>query len=133
MSVQITTAMTDGFRSNVELLLQQKGSKFRSTVRNESQMNEFEYFDRLKPTAANEITNRHGDTVLVNTQHDRRRLHLRDFDWADIIDRQDDIRTLADFRSPYAMNGAMALGRSQDDVIISNIFGTAFSGRSGAT
>lgn len=133
MSDQITTSMTNGYRSNVELLLQQRGSKLRSTVRNETQANEFEYFDRLKPTAANEITDRHGDTVLVNTQHDRRRVHLRDFDWADIIDKQDDIRTLADFRNPYAMNGAMALGRSQDDVIISNIFGAANSGKAGAT
>lgn len=133
MSQFITTSLTNGYRSNVELLLQQKGAKIVRTVRRENQMNEFEFFDRLKPTTANEITDRHGDTVLVNTVHDRRRVHLRDFDWADLIDRQDDVRSLADFTSPYAMNGAMALGRSQDDVLIPAFFGNAISGKTGQT
>ena len=58
---------------------------------------------------------------------------MRDFDWADLIDRKDRIRTLIDPTSPYAQNAAFALGRSMDDVIIENMFGTAYTGKTGAT
>jgi len=58
---------------------------------------------------------------------------LRDFDWADLIDRKDRIRLLIDPTSPYAQNAAFALGRSMDDVIIENFFGTAYTGKTGAT
>jgi len=133
MSNQITTAFVQSYRSNVEFLLQQKGSILRPWVRNETQSAEFDFYDRIGPTAAVEVLTRHADTPLIETPHDRRRVHLRDFDWADLIDRKDLIRTLIDPTSAYSQNAAFALGRSQDDVIIENIFGTAFTGKTGAT
>ena len=133
MSAQITTSMVSMYRSNVDLLLQQKGSVFRPWMRQEVQDSEFEFYDRIGPTAAVEVLTRHADTPLVETPHDRRRCHLRDFDWADLIDRKDKIRTIIDPTSAYAQNAAYALGRSQDDVIIENMFGTAYTGKTGAT
>lgn len=131
MSVQITTAMVQGYRGNVEMLLQQEGSLLESTVRNETQAVEYDYYDRVGATEANEITDRHGDTTYNNTPHDRRQVGLRDFDWADLIDKADRIRTIANMDSPYASSGAMALGRKKDDVIISAFFGTAKTGKTG--
>ena len=133
MSVQITTAFVQHYRANVEFLLQQKGSKLRPFVRVEPQNAEFDFYDRIGATTAQEITTRHSDTPLVSTPHDRRRVALRDFDWADLVDRPDRLRTLIDPTSPYAMNAMWALGRSMDDVIIENAFGDAFSGKTGAT
>lgn len=133
MSVQITTAFVQHYRANVEFLLQQKGSKLRPFVRVEPQNAEFDFYDRIGATTAQEITTRHSDTPLVSTPHDRRRVALRDFDWADLVDRPDKLRTLIDPTSPYAMNAMWALGRSMDDVIIEMAFGSAWSGKTGAT
>ena len=133
MSNQITTAFVQQYKANVEFLLQQKGSIMRPYVRNETQNAEFQFYDRIGATAAVEVLTRHADTPLIETPHDRRRCHLRDFDWADLIDRKDRIRLLIDPTSPYAQNAAFALGRSLDDVIIENMFGTAYTGKTGST
>ena len=133
MSINITTAFVNQYRANVEHLLQQKGSRLRPFVRMETQNAEFEYYDRIGSVDAVEVTSRHSDTPLISTPHDRRQVSLRDFDWADMIDRTDRIRLLIDPASPYAQNAAWALGRKMDDVIIENAFGTAYSGKTGST
>ena len=133
MSINITTAFVNQYRANVEHLLQQKGSRLRPFVRMETQNAEFEYYDRIGSVDAVEDTSRHSDTPLISTPHDRRQVSLRDFDWADMIDRTDRIRLLIDPSSPYAQNAAWALGRKMDDVIIENAFGTAYSGKTGST
>lgn len=133
MSVQITTAFVQQYKSNVEHLVQQKGSRLRPYVRVESQNAEYDFYDRIGATTALEVTGRHQDTPLVNVPHDRRRVSLRDFDWADLIDRTDRIRLLIDPTSPYAQSAAFALGRKMDQVIIESAFGNAFSGKTGAT
>jgi hypothetical protein len=50
-----------------------------------------------------------------------------------MIDDQDKLRMLIDPTSPYAINGANALGRSLDDIIISAALGTAQTGENGST
>ena len=133
MSIQVDTALVQAYRANIEIKFQQMGSRLRPTVRNESQKAEFDFYDRIGPTDAIEVTSRHGDTPLVSTPHDRRRVGLRDFDWADLIDNKDKIRMLADPTSSYVTNAVMALGRAMDDVIISAAFGTAYTGKTGST
>ena len=132
MSTQITTAFVNQYRANVEHLLQQKGSKLRPFVRVESQKAEFEYYDRIGSVDAVEVTSRHSDTPLISTPHDRRQVSLRDFDWADMVDRTDRIRLLIDPASPYAQNAAWALGRKMDDIILESAFGTAKTGKTGS-
>jgi len=100
---------------------------------NETQNSEFKFFDRVAQVAAQEITTQHGDTEYVNTPHDRRRLQLRHFDVADLIDRKDKVQMLADPTNSYAKSQAMALGRRMDDSIIEAYFGNANSGKTGAT
>jgi hypothetical protein len=102
-------------------------------VRNETQASEYEFYDRIGATEAQEITGRHQDTPLVSTIHDRRRVGLRDFDWADLIDRQDKLKMLMDPTSAYAVNAVNAMGRKKDDVIIEAAFGTSYSGKTGST
>lgn len=133
MSLHIDLAMVNAYKANVSLLVQQKGSRLRNAVRVESQNAEFEFYDRIGATEAQEITGRHQDTPLMSTPHDRRRVSLRDFDWADLIDRQDKLRMLMDPTGPYAQNAVFAMGRKMDDLIIESAFGTAYSGKTGAT
>lgn len=133
MSFQVDTALVQTYKSNIEVQFQQRGSRLRSHCREESQNAEFDFYDRIGPTDAIEVTNRHGDTPLVSTPHDRRRVALRDFDWADLIDKKDKLRMLADPQSAYTVNAVYALGRKMDDVIIEASTGTAYTGKTGSS
>ena len=133
MSTQVDTALVNQYRSNIEIQFQQKGSRLRRAVRNESQNGEYAYYDRIGPTSPSEITTRHADTVLVDTPHTRRRVALKDYVWADMIDDQDKIRMLADPTSSYVMNAVHSFGRQMDDDILAAAVGNAYSGKAGGT
>ena len=133
MSTQITTAFVQQYRANVEHLLQQKGSRLRPYVRVETQNAEFDFYDRIGATSAQEVTGRHQDTPLVNVPHDRCRVSLRDFDWAELIDRPDRIRLLIDPTSPYSQNASFALGRKMDEIILEAMFNSVSTGKTGSS
>jgi len=67
-------------------------------------------------------TTRHGDTPIVSTPHDARWVYPVDYEWADLIDPQDELRAIASFESSYVQNGANAMRRAQDDEFLSAIF-----------
>jgi hypothetical protein len=127
MSNQITTAFVQQFSDNLIMLAQQKGSRLRDAVMNKLVTGDAAYFERIGPTDAQLRTTRHGNSPQVDTPHSRRRVTLADYEWGDLIDRQDEIRMLIDPKSPYAMNAAMAMGRKMDDLIISAATGSATS------
>jgi hypothetical protein len=56
-----------------------------------------------------------------------------DYEWADMIDDQDKLRMLIDPTSPYAINGAYALGRAMDSLIITAALGDSKTGENGTT
>ena len=133
MSSQITTAFVQQYSNNVAMLSQQKGSLLRRSVDVESVIGKNSFFDQVGVATAVKRTTRHGDTPQIDTPHSRRRVSLVDYEYADLIDNQDKIRTLIDPTSSYAMAAAYALGRAQDDEIISAISGTSYTGETGST
>lgn len=133
MSQEITTAMVEQYKANVDMLSQQKGSRLRNAVRNETVVGENAYFDQIAATTAQLKTTRHMDTPQTDTPHARRRVSIADYVWADFVDKEDLIRTLIDPTSPYAINAVNAFGRSIDDVIIAAARGTAYTGKAGGT
>jgi hypothetical protein len=133
MSVEITTAFVEQFRANIDLLSQQKDSRFMGKIRMESQVGESGFYEQIGETAALERTSRHADTPRVDTPHARRRVTLRTFEWADLIDKADKVRMLIDPTSSYAQSAMMAMNRSRDDIMIEAALGTASTGKSGGT
>ncbi len=133
MSNLITEAFVQQYRSNVQHLYQQKGSKLRGTTRAVTVNAKRHYFERLGATAAVKKTVRHSDTPLVNSQHSRRMVEMTDYEWADLVDQTDKIRMLISPESEYAMNAASAFGRAYDDAIIEAFAATAYSGETGGT
>jgi hypothetical protein len=130
----ITTWMVKQFGSNVEFLVQQKGSRLRDAVRMESGVTgEDAYFDQLAPTTAVKKTTRNSDTPLVKSDNRRRRVSLSDYEWADLVDKEDKLKTIIDPQNSYAVNAAYALGRSIDSEVISAFNGTAYTGKTGST
>ena len=67
MSVQITTAFVEQYKSNVFHLAQQKGSRLRDAVRTETVTGKSHFFERIGDTAALKRTSRHSDTPRVDT------------------------------------------------------------------
>jgi hypothetical protein len=57
----------------------------------------------------------------------------RTFDWADMIDKPDQVKMLGDMTSAYARTGAAALGRQMDRLILAAARGTAMTGVAGGT
>lgn len=133
MSNQITTAFVQQYSSNVKMLSQQKGSLLRGCVDSETVNGKHAYWDQVGVATAVKRVSRHSDTVHSNTPHQRRRCSLVDYEYSDLIDQQDKIRTLIDPTSSYALAAAYALGRAMDDEIIAAATGTAYTGETGST
>lgn len=130
----VTTAFTEQYSALVYMLSQQKGSKFRNLVRNETlSSSRNAYFERLGTATAQEITTRHGDTPLNEIPHSRRRLTPADYNTATLLDNADQLKMLIDPKSPYAIAQAMELGRIIDDVIITAALGSVSTGQTGGT
>ena len=132
MSSQITTAFVQQYSANIQMLSQQMGSLLRDKVRLESVVGKNAFFDQVGKVTAVLKTSRHADTPQIDTPHSRRRVSMVDYEYADLIDNQDKIRTLIDPTSSYALAAAYAIGRAMDDEIISAVSGTAFTGETGS-
>ncbi len=133
MSSQITTAFVQQYSNNVQMLSQQKGSLLRNAVDAETIVGKNAFFEQVGQATAQKRVSRHSDTPQIDTPHSRRRVSMVDYEYADLIDKQDQVRTLIDPTSSYAQAAAFALGRAMDDEIITAVSGTAFSGETGST
>ena len=133
MSSTITEAFVQQYSNNIQMLSQQKGSLLRGVVDVESVVGKHAYFERIGQVSAQKRVSRHSDTPQIDTPHSRRRVSMSDYEFADLIDQQDRVRTLIDPTSQYALAAAYAMGRSMDDEIISAVAGDAFGGETGST
>ncbi len=134
MSVEVPTHFVQQYKNNVELLVQQMGSRFRRAVSTDTYTGKAgKAIEQVGPVTAQKKTSRHADTPLISTPADARWVFPIDYEWADLIDTQDKLRMLIDPTSAYAMNGAMAIGRAMDDEIISAFFATSKTGENGTT
>lgn len=131
---EITVAFVQQYTTNVQLLLQQRGSKLRDFCTMGAYTGKAaKVVEQIGAVTAQKKTSRHSDTPLISTPHDARWVYPDDYEWADMIDDQDKLRMLIDPTSPYAVNGAYALGRSLDDAIIAAALGTSKTGENGST
>ena len=132
MSQQITTAFVQHYSANVQMLSQQMGSRLRDAVRLETVVGKNAFIDQIGSVTAQLRSSRHADTPQIDTPHQRRRLSIASYEFADLIDDQDKVRMLIDPTSSYAQAAAAAMGRAMDDVIIAAALGTASTGETGS-
>ena len=132
--MSINTVLVKQFNANIALLSQQKGSKLRNAVYSKTGVvGEDTYLDQLKKSEAKTKTTRNADVEYVNSDFDRRKISLVDKYWADLIDKEDKLKMLADPTSEYVQNAVYALGRAIDDAIITAAFATAYYGKTGTS
>lgn len=134
MSVNVNNAFVQQYSTNIQMLLQQQGSRLRGAVQNYSFQGKAasmaEQFGQVSPVRNQ---SRHSDTPLISTPQDKRWIYPNDYDWADLIDSQDKLRMLIDPSGPYTMAGVWAMGRAIDDEIISGFFNANNTGENGTT
>lgn len=135
MSQNIPTHYAQQYASNIELLLQQKGSRLRDTCTpmSVSGAKAAVPVDQLGKVEATKRTTRYPTLVPADTPTDRPWVYPSDYDWNDLIDSIDKLRVLTDPQSSYVTNGTYAMGRSQDKEIIAAFFADRKTGESGAT
>lgn len=136
MSTEIGTAFAQKFTSNVELKLQQKTSRLSGSVTIVpcSGVKQGQVVQQVGSAAAVKRTTRHADTPILNTPHDARWVFPEDYQWGDLIDNEDAIKTLASFDSPYSQVAAASLNRAKDIEIMAAFFSdTTKTGETGGT
>lgn len=126
MSFQITENFVQQYGNNFRILYQQKLARLRPWCQIESGIvGQSKSVERLGKAEAYDITSRHADTKFVETPHSRRWIDLQDKGWADLIDKLDKVRLLADPTNGYSSLAMDALNRQIDDVILAAARGNA--------
>lgn len=134
MAFQITTAHVEQYISNVDLLLQQRGSRLRRGVSVDNEVvGKRKFYEQIGTIEAVARASRHSDTPLTPHPHARRALDLITYEAADLIDDDDKVRMLIDPESSYSQSMANAMGRQIDRAIITAATGTAITGVAGGT
>jgi len=128
MANTISKAFVQQFQDNLIHLAQQKGSRLRMCVNEQSVTGEKFNFERLGTVAAVAKTSRHTNTPVLDVPHSRRTASMSDYHWADLIDNEDKVRMLVTPESHYAKSGANSMARAIDDLIITAATGAATDG-----
>lgn len=135
----IDTAFVKIFHDNVQLALQQKGSRLRNCVTVDTLHGEEGYYDFLLKdddvtTLTDDFTSvatMHPDTVITEPQWMRRKVTGQYLTKAYLIEKKDKIRLLADPTNAYVQAIAYAMGRKIDKLIINAATATAYTGKDG--
>jgi hypothetical protein len=126
MSENLPQLFTTQFSTNMELLLQQMGSKLRGKVREGFHMGRMASpINQIGAIAAPAPAGRFQPLNRTDASMDRRWCFPQDTEIQQLIDSFDELRTIVDPKSFYVTNAANAIGRAWDDCIITNATGTA--------
>lgn len=129
MSENFINLATTQFSTNLELKLQQMGSKLRGKVsegshvgKQASPIQQVGAIQMLSPAGRFSPKNR------TDASFTRRWVFPQDKELDQLIDSFDELKTIVDPKSKYVENAAMAAGRAWDDCIIASAFATAYTG-----
>ena len=127
MSNEISKAFVQQFSDNFIHLIDQEGSMLKDKVRIKEVTGKYAHFDRIGRGNVYEKTGRHADLTYNDTPNSRRRIVLKDYQWADLIDEEDEVRMLIDPKSDYARAAAAQMGIKFDQILIEALNGNASS------
>lgn len=119
MSENLVNLFTTQFSTNLELKLQQKGSKLRGKVREGSHVGkQAAPINQIGAIALRTPPGRFAPMGRVDADFTRRWVFPIDGDLPQLIDSFDKLRTIVDPQSEYLTNATNAVGRAWDDEII---------------
>jgi hypothetical protein len=122
------------YSTNIQLLLQQQGSRLRNALMTGSHVGQQACpVNQVQAITANKVVARFAPMSRVDAILDRRWVFPVDYDLPQLVDSFDMLRLIADPTSSYVQNAVNAIGRAMDEEIITAFFGTAKTGQEGAT
>lgn len=122
------------FATELNLLLQQKGSKLRGAVTEGHYVGkQASPVDQIGAVEAQVVTNRFAPMGRVDAPTDRRWVFPTDYDLPQLIDSFDKLRMITQPESKYMTNAVYAMGRAMDRVILNSFLTTNYTGESGGT
>jgi hypothetical protein len=134
MSINLPSFYVQQYATNIQLLLQQKGSNLRPFVMSGSHVGkQASPVDQIAAVAMQAVSGRFQPMGRVDAAVDRRWVFPSDYDLPQLIDSFDKLRLLTDPQSHYVQNAVYAAGRQYDDLIIAASSGTAKTGETGST
>lgn len=134
MSINLPTFYVQQYATNIQLLLQQKGSRLRPFVMTGSHVGKAASpVEQIGAISMQPVSSRFQPMGRVDASLDRRWVYPSDYDLPQLIDQFDKLRLLVDPQSSYVQNAVYACGRQYDDLIIAAMNGTAKTGETGAT
>lgn len=132
--VTITNNYVQAYKAGFEQAFQQTESKLQPFFEQETQNEEFQYFDRIGTAEdMTEDASRYADNPNSEITHDRRRIGLKDYELGKYVDEKDLKRVLTDPMNSYTQALLASGKRKIDDIIIGKFFGEAYAGKAGAT
>lgn len=135
MGDSVTVASVQGYKDNVEHLLQQKEHKFANaiTTRGDYVGKFIKELEQYGQVAMQQKVTRHADVVPVDVPQDARWVAPTDYELAAYVDSVDKLRMLHDPTNQYAQAFKYAANRRKDDTVINAFFATAQTGENGTT
>jgi len=125
---------SQAYTTNVELLLQQKGSKLRPYVSVGNYVGKAaNVIDQVGAIEASTVSGRFQPKGRTDAAVNKRWVYPSDKSIPQLFDSRDKLRLISDPKSVSVQNGAFGMGRAIDDTIITAFFGTAKTGVDGAT
>ncbi len=134
MSVNLPTHYVQSYSSNLALLLQTQGGKFRAAVTNGGYVGSAASpVDQFGGIEFQPVTSRFAPMGRVDAATDRRWVYPLDYDLPQLIDSFDKLRLISDPESIYVQNAVKAAGRRFDSTILAAFQATAKTGVAGGT
>lgn len=131
----ITDAHKLTYARNVMLAVQQKRSRFEEgfTFHDDLKGRLNNVLELIGSTSAIIDGARGGDTPDIDNQIEPVWVVPHQIEWGKLIEKEDAIKALTNYQSPFVQAGAAAIVRGRDAVFASAIFGNRLIGQDGAT
>jgi hypothetical protein len=132
MSANAPNLFVSQFSTNLDLLLQQKGSKLRGRVMTGTHVGkQASPVDQIGAVEATVPAGRFAPIGRTDALLTRRWVFPQDREIPQMFDRFDQLRMISDPKSRYAENAAYGIGRAWDDAIITAALATSQIGETG--
>ena len=129
MSANLASLYGQQYATNVQLLLQQKMSKFRGAVTEGSYTGkQASPVDQVGAVAMQPVTSRFSPKTRTDAAVDRRWVTPSDFDLQQMVDTFDKLKVISDPKGVYTQNSVQAANRQFDDLVIAAFTATALTG-----
>ncbi len=135
MAGPVTDTFKLTYQRLVELAVQQKKSRFEMgfTYHADLRGRQAQILDLVEPTSAIVNPPRGGDTPNIDQNHEPVWVQPNQIVWGKLIEKEDYIKALTDYESPYVQSGAAAIIRGRDAVFASALLGPRTIGLDGLT